>query len=130
MESDKADFITLAEYNGLEKAEMKHYVRYAPSAETDGFYRIGFLGKINNPAVNWEGYLPTGNYFLYQLMCVLNFGSTMVSNLLPGVDFSVISVILLVIGYILGILIRLPIAILLTVIQFIVVLFSSKQAIS
>ena len=121
------DYISINDYNNSAKPSLSRFVRFAPTPETDGYYRVGFLGKLRNPLANWEGYLPTITFFFYQLRRVGSFASTMVTSILPGADFSIISLILLILGFIVGIFIRLPIAIILTIVQLFVVLFASKN---
>jgi hypothetical protein len=124
--TNKSDFISIEEYNNFEKSSFNKFVRITPGPQLDGYYRVRFLGKVFNPDHNWKGYLSTSAYFLYQLRCVKNFGKDAAAFLVGGIDFSIAGAIILVLGFILGILIRLPIGILLTIIQSIVVIFASK----
>ena len=129
----KTFYLSIDEYNNFDSAyagkKPRQFVRYAPSPQTDGYYKVGFFGIISNPDKGWKGYLPTYNYFLYQLKSVLNFSTGILSGL--SFEFSVVGIIITIlfaiILFCLGILIRLPIAIILTLIQFIVVLFASKK---
>jgi hypothetical protein len=126
----KTDFMTINEYNNFNSPyagkNLPQFVRYAPSPQLDGYYKVGFWGNVSNTGANWKGYLPTGKYFQYQLRCVKNFSIGAASGI--SFDFSFIGIIVAILAVIiffcLGIAIRLPIAIVLTLIQFIVTLFA------
>jgi hypothetical protein len=121
------DFIAIADYSKYKKSDLRKFVRYAPRPELDGYYRTGLLGKVGNKAMNWQGYLSTGTYFVYQLERVVKFASLVADSLISGGDFSILTVIVTIIGYLLAIVVRLPIGIFLTIIQLIVASFSSKK---
>jgi hypothetical protein len=121
------DFIALADYTKYKKSDLRNFVRYAPRPELDGYYHAGLLGKVGNKAANWEGYLSTGTYLVYQLECVVNFASLVAGFLISGGDFSILTVLVTILGYLLAILVRLPLGILLTIVQLIVANFSSKK---
>lgn len=129
----KTFYLSVEEYNNFNSAyagkKPQQFVRYAPNPQLDGYYKVGIMGLISNPGTGWKGYLPTGNYFLYQLKCVLNFSKGALSGL--SFEFSIVGIIIAVLFSIalvcLGISVRLPIAIILTLFQFVFVLFATKN---
>jgi hypothetical protein len=129
----KTDFMSIDEYNNFNSnyagKNLPQFIRFAPNPQLDGYYKLGLFGIICNPAAKWNGYLPTSNYFLYQLKRTIKFSTGAMSGAV--FDFSIVGLIVGILSAILffcfGILIRLPIAIILTLIQFCVVLFAAKK---
>lgn len=126
-------FLTVEERSNFNSAyagkKLPKFLRYTPPQQPDGYYKIGFFGKLKNPTTNWEGFLPTHKYFMYQLQLTLNFAKSAFGG--TTFDFSIIGfviAILITIGlFLVAIIIRLPLAIILTFVQFIYVLFAKKK---
>ncbi len=129
----KTDYMSIDEYNNFNSSyagkKPQQFIRYAPTPQLDGYYKVRVFGNLRNPNAKWEGYLPTWTYFLYQLKCTLRFSMGAFGGV--DFDFSIIGVIVAIVVtialFFAGILIRLPISIILTLIQFFVVLFASKK---
>jgi hypothetical protein len=126
-------FMSIDERNNFNSAyagkKLPMFIRYAPPGQPDGYYKIGILGKLRNPVANWEGYLPTRRYFIRQLQLTLKFAVGWVGG--TSFDFSVIgfivAVLMTIVLFLAAIIIRLPLAILFTVIQMVYVLFAQKK---
>jgi hypothetical protein len=126
-------FMTVEERKNFNSSYMGNklpkFVRYAPKPELDGYYKIGIMGILNNPNAQWKGYLPTSKYFMYQLKLTKDF--SFAAFTVTDIDFSLIGIILAIlitVGlFLAAVAIRLPIGILLTIIQFFVVIFASKN---
>jgi len=137
--TENADFVSIEDFNNLKsQAEQQNelstlnfsfrrFVRIGSDPKIEGFYRVKLFGKVNNPITNWEGYLTTGTYFLYELRCVKNFGFEAVNIFHDEKESESPGILLIVIGFIIALYIRLPIGIILTLVNFIIGLFASKK---
>lgn len=128
-------FVRATDYLSVEEFEtfnlpyagrkLPKFTRYAPANQPEGYYKIGLFGYLSRRSGNWEGYLPTWQYLLYQLRLTWSFASGAANGMslefsLVGLIVAILTTIVLVLA---GLAIRLPVGLLLTFIQFFVKTF-------
>lgn len=136
------NFVSMDTYNELaKKAEIEgkldsfnftyltstKYKKYkCPKCGTTGFFKVHFLGKLLHQDCGWTGYMDSGQYFLYQLK----------SAYISGFEFIMIfqdekkdgpGLIGFLISLLWGLFVRLPIGILLLIINIILVLTNKQK---
>jgi hypothetical protein len=124
----KTDYLSLEEFNNFKSdyagKKLTGFIKFRPDNQPEGYYKIRLWGKIANPVVNYQAYLPTSVYFLYQLKQTLRFSVGAITG--AGFEFSVsgiiIGILMTILLFIAAISIRLPFAFIFTLIQF----FASK----
>lgn len=135
------DFVSLDTFNGLaKKAESEgeldsfnftyntstKYKKYTcPKCGAVGFFKVRFLGKLLHSDCGWTGYMDSGTYFLYQLK----------SAYISGFEFTMIfqdekkdgpGIIGILVSLLWGLFVRLPIGIVLLIIN-IILNITNKQ---
>ena len=100
------------------KTSTKYIKETCPQCGSQGFFRVSIFGRMHHPSCNWSGYMESGNYFLYELKCSYN----------SGIEFVMIfhdqkkegpGLLGILISLLWGLLVRLPIGIILVIINII-----------